>query len=518
MRSEESVIENPNQEEISILRCWKCRKCIASSGCFMNYLENQVIKQDKHDSVDAGNICHVWHMNIEALPEWISCLIQKAQWTVGKLNCPFCGARLGGFNFVSTPKCSCGQLTAVHLSKSRTDCQPTEAGGLTRPSLKHLSHPGAQSGCDKEDWLTGGSSKTRNHRLFNMAQNNNGLGRLTDALCLEVRATYFEIKSEKSFFRASDPKYQLFVPQLVSGRCASRAFHRKSQSLDLNINEKLALLPTLYEIHSTATACPRVHETQPTDLSGPPLQAAKNSCAFHQPPSFDPNMLLQRLSVAPHEAQTQRGRDFPCGLEASSACSDHAFLMDVPAGRSMLETSEEEERLSPLDFLHPTSFPLGTMSCRLDPREQSKLRNLRRKQRRQERWLQTQGKYSGVGLLDHMTLSNEMSTDGDARSEEKDGYMCAVCLDVYFNPHMCHPCHHIFCEPCLRTLAKDNPASTPCPLCRTIISRVFFQTELNNATKTFFTKEYLKIKQSFQKSSSAKWPLPSCKKRFHLFG
>nr|XP_025875079.1 E3 ubiquitin-protein ligase RNF180 isoform X2 [Vulpes vulpes] len=112
-----------------------------------------------------------------------------------------------------------------------------------------------------------------------------------------------------------------------------------------------------------------------------------------------------------------------------------------------------------------------------------------------------------------------MSTDDDNEyAEEKESYICAVCLDVYFNPYMCYPCHHIFCEPCLRTLAKDNPASTPCPLCRTIISRVFFQTELNNATKTFFPKEYLKIKQSFQKSSSAKWPLPSCRKAFHLFG
>ncbi|XP_073933512.1 E3 ubiquitin-protein ligase RNF180 isoform X1 [Castor canadensis] len=523
-RSGELTSKSHNQEEISILRCWKCRKCIASSGCFINYLDNEVVK-DRHDSVDAENICHVWHMNIEALPEWISCLIQKAQWTVGKLNCPFCGARLGGFNFVSTPKCSCGQLAAVHLSKSRTDHQPTQASGLMRPSLKYMSHPGVQSGCDKETLLTGSGSQNRNHRLLNMAQNNNGLGRLTEALCLEVRSTYFEMKNEKWLFKTLDPKYQLFVPQLVTGRCTTRAFHRKSHSLDLNISEKLTLLPTLYEIHSKITAYPRLNETQPTDLSGLPSQSSKNSCSFHNPSSFDPNMLLQRFSVAPCETQTQRG-EFQCGLEASSVYSNHAntsnltFLMDLPsAGRSMLEASDQEDHLSPLDFLHSASFSLGTINQTLNKRERNKLRNLRRKQRRHERWLQTQGKHSGVGLLDHMTLNNEMSTDDDNEyAEEKDSYICAVCLDVYFNPYMCYPCHHIFCEPCLRTLAKDNPASTPCPLCRTIISRVFFQTELNNATKTFFAKEYLKIKQSFQKSSSAKWPLPSCKKRFHLFG
>ncbi|XP_027979680.1 E3 ubiquitin-protein ligase RNF180 [Eumetopias jubatus] len=524
-RTEELITQSHNQEDISILRCWKCKKCIASSGCLMKYLENQVIT-DRHDSADDQSICNVWHMDIEALPEWINCLIQKAQWTVGKLNCPFCGARLGGFNFVSTPKCSCGQLAAVHLSKSWTDYQPTRAGRLMRPSLKYLSHPRVQSGCDKETPLTGGASRNRNHGFLNMAQNNNGPGRLTEALCLEVRSTYFQMKNEKLLFKASDPKYQLFVPQLVTGRCTTRAFHRKSHSLDLNISEKLTLLPTFYKIHSKTTACPRLNETQPIHLSGLPLESSKNNCSFQISSNFDPNMLLQRFSVAPRETQTQRGGEFQCGLEASAVYSDHAssnnltFLMDLPsAGRSMLEASDQEEPLSALDFLRSGSFSLGAINQRLSKRERSKLKNLRRKQRRHERWLQKQGKYSGVRILDCMTLNNEMSTDDDNEyAEEKESYICAVCLDVYFNPYMCYPCHHIFCEPCLRTLAKDNPASTPCPLCRTIISRVFFQTELNNATKRFFPKEYLKIKQSFQKSSSAKWPLPSCRKAFHLFG
>ncbi|KAM6225168.1 E3 ubiquitin-protein ligase RNF180 [Rhynchocyon petersi] len=523
-RIEELVTKNHNQEEINILRCWKCRKCVATSDCFMKYLDNHLSK-DILDPFDIQNVCHVWHMNIEALPEWINCLIQKTQWTVGKLNCPFCGARLGGFNFVSTPKCSCGRLTAVHLSKNRTDCQPARAGRLMRPSLKYLSHPRVQSVCDKKTLLTGGASKKRNHGLLNMAQDNNGPGRLTEALCLEVRSTYFAMKNEKLLFKASDPKYQLFVPQLVTARCTARAFHRKSHSLDLNISENLTLLPTLCEIHSKTTAYSTLNETQPIDLSGLSLESSKNSCSFQNSSSFDSNMLLQRFSVAPPETQTQRGGEFPCSLETSAVYSDHAssnnlaFLMDLPsADRSMLEASDQEEHLSPLDFLNSASFSLGAINQRLNKREiRSKLKNLRRKQRRHERWLQKQGK-QGVGLLDHMN-GNEMSPDDDNEStEEKEGYICAVCLDVYFNPYMCYPCHHIFCEPCLRTLAKDNPANTPCPLCRTIISRVFFQTELNKATKTFFTKEYLKIKQSFQKSSSAKWPLPSCRKAFHLFG
>lgn len=308
-----------------------------------------------------------------------------------------CGARLGGFNFVSPPKCSCGQLAAVHLSKSRTDYQPTRAGRLMRPSLKYLSHPRVQSGCDKETPLTGGASRNRNHGFLNMAQNNSGPGRLTEALCLEVRSTYFQMKNEKLLFKASDPKYQLFVPQLVTGRCTTRAFHRKSHSLDLNISEKLTLLPTFYKIHSKTTACPRLNETQPVHLSGLPLESSKNNCSFQISSNFDPNILLQRFSVAPRETQTQRGGEFQCGLEASAVYSDHAssnsltFLMDLPsAGRSMLEASDQEEPLSALDFLRSGSFSLGAINQRLSKRERSKLKNLRRKQRRHERWLQKQ--------------------------------------------------------------------------------------------------------------------------------
>ncbi|KAK2507427.1 hypothetical protein MC885_016171 [Smutsia gigantea] len=340
-------------------------------------------------------------MNTETLREWVDYLIQKAQWTVGKLNCSFCGARLGGFNFDSTPKCSCGQLAAVHLSKSQTNYQPTRAGQLMRPSLKYLSHPRVQSGCNKETLLTGGASRNRNHRLLNMAQNNSGPGRLTEALCLEVRSTYFEMRNGKLLFKPSDPKYQLFVPQLVSGRCTTRAFHRKSHSLDLNISEKLTLLPTLYEIHSKTTAYPRLNETRPINLSGLPLESSKNNCSFHISSSFDPNTLLQRFSVAPHDTQTQRGGEIQCGLEASAVYSDHAssnnltFLMDLPsAGRSMLEatSSDQEEHLSPLDLLHSGSFSLGAgaINQRLNKRERSKLKNLRRKHRRHERWLQKQ--------------------------------------------------------------------------------------------------------------------------------
>ncbi|KAJ1209638.1 hypothetical protein NDU88_005012 [Pleurodeles waltl] len=118
-----------------------------------------------------------------------------------------------------------------------------------------------------------------------------------------------------------------------------------------------------------------------------------------------------------------------------------------------------------------------------------------------------------------MTSNSNLSTDDENdNSREKESHICAVCLDVFFNPYMCYPCHHIFCEPCLRTLAKDNPSSTPCPLCRTTITKVLFQTALNKSTIAFFPNEYFKRKHSFQRTSCARWPLPCCEKVFRVFG
>ncbi|XP_061756390.1 E3 ubiquitin-protein ligase RNF180 [Nerophis ophidion] len=186
------------------------------------------------------------------------------------------------------------------------------------------------------------------------------------------------------------------------------------------------------------------------------------------------------------------------------------------------EVDEEEAGASGgIDAMSPPLTPTPLVSLvgerRMSRRERKRIKCLRRRQRRKERWRQSQLQSSTANVS-----STDSCDDDDDDEEEvlsnKEGYICAVCLDVYFSPYMCQPCRHVFCEPCLRTLAKNCPANTPCPLCRTTITHVFFQKELNNMARTFFPKEYLCRKQNFQKASCAKWPLPSCRKLFRIFG
>lgn len=79
----------------------------------------------------------------------------------------------------------------------------------------------------------------------------------------------------------------------------------------------------------------------------------------------------------------------------------------------------------------------------------------------------------------------------DSEEEDREGLTCAVCLDVYFSPYSCQPCGHIFCEPCLRTITKNRPTSTPCPLCRTFISQTTFHRGECPVKKTNMLSSYL---------------------------
>ncbi|XP_045890133.1 E3 ubiquitin-protein ligase RNF180 [Micropterus dolomieu] len=184
----------------------------------------------------------------------------------------------------------------------------------------------------------------------------------------------------------------------------------------------------------------------------------------------------------------------------------------------------EEEGSGVMGVMSQSMTSAAVLPCvpfgerRMSKREKNRIKCLRRRQRRRERWRQSQLQENRQSSTGNPSSSSSSEDDEDASTGDREGYICAVCLDVYFSPYMCHPCNHIFCEPCLRTLAKNSPTNTPCPLCRTIITHVFFQKELNQTARTFFPKEYLSRKQNFQKASCAKWPLPSCRKLFRIFG
>lgn len=111
----------------------------------------------------------------------------QAQWTVGKLNCGNCSARLGGFDFIHHFECPCGRDAAVHLNKSRVDpehkqCFLTVQPRVTKPTRERLltvepqaaesSLPGSQPGSARatsSPAVASHSLASENSRLFSFS-------------------------------------------------------------------------------------------------------------------------------------------------------------------------------------------------------------------------------------------------------------------------------------------------------------------------------------------------------------
>ncbi|XP_051510014.1 E3 ubiquitin-protein ligase RNF180 [Myxocyprinus asiaticus] len=305
------------------------------------------------------------------------------------------------------------------------------------------------------------------------------LGRTAEALCLEVRP-------------------------LQRATLGVRLAHRKAFSLDCTDIHREARNRRQDSLERYCD--PRAEHMLRSTAS---QQASTSPCRA--------NILSWRADLEPVRVDVIRGSQIPNeDQDAGSSFSHRAPLMSLSSSEEEQEAGEHAGR-APVGLSVASSLLMPTPSGEhgLSKRERKRLKSVRRRQKRRECCRQSQLQENVQSSTGNPSSSSE---DEELPSLDHEGYICAVCLDVYFSPYMCHPCNHVFCEPCLRTLAKSCPTNTPCPLCRTTITHVFFQKELNQTARTFFPKEYLSRKQNFQKACCAKWPLPSCRKLFRIFG
>ncbi|XP_022526162.2 E3 ubiquitin-protein ligase RNF180 isoform X1 [Astyanax mexicanus] len=314
-------------------------------------------------------------------------------------------------------------------------------------------------------------------------------GRTAEALCLEVRR-----------------------PQ----RPASTAAHRKAFSLDYGSRQRGC--PAGRWGPSSAGVDMDVLQPDREDSFLSSSDSGRNSpVPVHRPQDSEPAGLDANRSTEVSHLDVRPGGSFHPPTPSSSEQEQEVLgspsrsNLALPGSNLALAGSSLALSGSGLALVPPAG------ERRLSKREMNRVKSLRRRQRRRERWRLREVQDNAQSSIVNPSSSSD-EDDEECSGRDREGCICAVCLDVYFCPYMCHPCNHVFCEPCLRTLAKNCPANTPCPLCRTTITHVFFQKELNHTARTFFPKEYLIRKQNFQKASCAKWPLPSCRKLFRIFG
>ncbi|KAM3874390.1 E3 ubiquitin-protein ligase RNF180 [Diretmus argenteus] len=469
---------------IAMLRCRKCRKGFIDSTCLYPIAAT--------DDCTAA-LCSIWHVNVDTLPEWMLTSVHQAQWTVGKLNCQNCSARLGGFNFVNHSKCPCGLDIAIHLSKSRVDYDHTHSIHMaqprrTRPEKGHGNLRSWAEGCQNEEERPEINSDSLDASQFSCAVRSH-MNPKTQISPAHAEASHQLTDREATQPPPFNPLYSISHRKrcrLEDDACSSSSGLCPTNPMD----------NTLAEVMRTGTDesahSPMINRTtQQFDTD----EGSFSNVAGNSAVSRERRSMLDQQQLLTVE-----------GLASSGVVSAHREeVSDSPMflrGRTITDSiaEQEEETL-------PQATTTSPASNRLSKRERNRLKSHRRKQRRRERWI-------------HSQLEQEQSVSGlltDSEEEDREGYTCAVCLDVYYCPYSCQPCGHVFCEPCLRTLAKNRPNNTPCPLCRTLISHTHFQKELNQTAKTFFPRVYHARKQNFQKATCAKWPLPSCRKHFRIF-
>ncbi|NXC33915.1 RN180 ligase, partial [Campylorhamphus procurvoides] len=381
-----------NNQEVDVLHCWRCRKYIANS-VYLSKCNGKELSETSLPSAAAQESCNVWHVNLEAIPEWVKCVIEKAQWTIGKLHCPFCEACLGGINFVCK-KCSCGQLVKVHFCKTRTDYQPSFSVKMSKLSGKHLPVLKIQSGFSKDTCheVVTATLEIKNQGPSYMARNNNGTGRLTEALCLAVRAPRYEMKSEKLHLMGLKQSRTLSSSYPMNDVCTVKPFHRRSHSLDLNTRERLVLSPVLYEACSMGTIYHGQNENRPVYAqSGLQLESSrKDDSSFQGIYSSSAEKLQNRFQVTSFTTLLHRRTENKCyfgapGRSSGSAIADGSpFVMNLS---SPTRAVEDKQYVTPVGLVQPTSI---LFNQKLSKREKNKLKSLRRKQRRREQWLQKQ--------------------------------------------------------------------------------------------------------------------------------
>lgn len=402
------------------------------------------------DNIDESSaaVCNIWHINMDTLPGWILTSVHRAQWTVGKLNCQFCSSRLGSFNFVSHTECPCGRDATVHLNKSRVDLDLEQRVLIFQPRRSRLRMEQAHESGCKDE-----SPEMQRTRQ----QNGGSSSGRSPAVASNALA---DGETDVSF--SFSPLY-----------CISPQRRRSAE--DVSSVGPSCFCPAGVAQFSRSPASP----PGPTDA-----EASVNDVAC--------------LGFVPRRLRLPPPLEPVVNAESAVETQVHSDSAAPPGGRPINDGAPVQ-----IEEVTTEASP-GTQASNtggLNKKEKNRLKGLRRKQRRRKRWLELQKEGRRELLLE------EEEEQGDT-----EGLTCPVCLEVFFSPHSCQPCGHIFCEPCLRTVAKHRAVNTPCPLCRSLILHTSYEEELAKTVQEVFPMIYCARKQSFQKAATSKWPLPQFKK------
>ncbi|KAL3887265.1 hypothetical protein ACJMK2_027208 [Sinanodonta woodiana] len=429
-------------------------------------------RESKETCDDAENI-NVWFIDLEASPSWIQSLVTKGKWMKGKLVCPKCQGRLGSFDFIRTLRCPClkHELPSIHILKARVDAETTF--NLDESSDSRIVRPNISPSVTR-DLLQNRHGVYQAASIHKSLNKNEGHAVTIGSPNLQLIGN---IKDDHQPFKTGEDSKSLRLLKTLSG----------------NDIQKDNFPVSALETHSRS-CFDSISAAQNKEL-GSLMNQRWNS-------------VVGRVNVhGQNESSALRGINLTGQNQENSAVNLSNNLQSIDTNRTVIHGNNSKNRSISGNiegvFLEQDLYPDLPSSSNT---------TRRRKGRRKNRFT----------VLEDQTFI-EVSISSSAKEEDDklsvpvipEENLCAVCLDLYFSPQRCYPCLHMFCEPCLRRLAYNQPTNTACPLCRVVIEYCIPDQDLAHKLRTQFAKAYKARKHEERKIQQEYCRLPQ--KGFHFF-
>ncbi|XP_046378224.2 uncharacterized protein LOC124150294 isoform X1 [Haliotis rufescens] len=452
------------------LRCRRCRYVLLVSDNIIN-THGQPVKES---SCSSSSTLSVWYISMENEElSWIREAINQALWIKGKLNCPKCNGRLGSFDFVNTTHCPCGEQTlpGVHILRDRVDKMLLKQAAQQQHFSSRMARSNSRliKGTSIDLKLTSCQESTEGSRSVVGASQNQGtlprgcdpvgwldesgddtqglVSRTGGLVCGEDEADQ-PPRWDVITANAAD-EHPSFTPSAVE---IDRLF-----SLDVGVNSDWMCEGFGDSLHKQSVINPACASLKQINVS---QTVVRHGCDHVHRTTKQGIGVGDRSSSVSQTTLCQGGSENGCSVQP---CQTKKMLRSRRRGAQFVDDDKRE------------SFVMGTLN---------RLQQLEEEQ-----------------------TSSDDSVLGEDILEE---HTCPVCLDMFLHPHACLPCHHVFCETCLRQLAQKSNNSTtfPCPMCRILIKSCCLDIDLNATIKLNYPVSYKYRRTTESKYLSHRYPLP----------
>ncbi|KAF2359400.1 Zinc finger RING-type [Trinorchestia longiramus] len=477
-------------------------------------------------------------LDTENMPSFVYNSVMETGYTTGRLKCPKCSSRIGAFNFVKGTQCGCGShiLPSVHLIFSKVDYQGyalnAAAGGSS--SCSAGSRPAEDEA--KEPLLLQWEEvyPSAPHNQDSLASGTKG-----NLPCLHSSCKVLPVADRDSIIDSEDPPSRCKLP--TSASLNSFLSHFSGSETEQLLSSALAS-----DVSEAATTC--YGHTAPRER----LSADGNSVpevSFSVPGDAIPktsSALNKGESAACNDCTTNSCRDLHVitGNDDDENSAANAMKCSSPVSCNSSIISDTETADAPSTSYdnsnsHNTStFPiegsLGTESQITNSPEvnpactynasASKVVNLNDSIHSSPSSASVTSTVPPSLFVTATSTSTSSSTypcvtdatkaattstsDYPELIDYPDHLVCAICLELLFSPFSVKPCSHVFCEPCLRRLARPCPTNTACPLCREIIGACHPAAEYCREVRVNYPKQVAERHKFEQNNSAQHLPLP----------